>query len=123
MHRDMFAEDIVVADAQARRLVLVLQILRRVADDAAGVKLVARAYRRHPGKINVRPDHTVRTQLHAFINHGIRPDPDGGIQFCPGMNDGGWMNHEIKVTHWASISKSKMRTARRCFVPCALVLD
>ena len=40
MHRDMFAEDIVVADAQARRLALVFQILRRIADDAAGVELL-----------------------------------------------------------------------------------
>ena len=80
MHRDVFAEDIVVADAQARRLVLVFQILRRVADDAAGVKLVARANRRQPGEINVRPDDAIRAQLHALVNHGIRPDADRGVQ-------------------------------------------
>ena len=74
MHRDVFAENIVVADAQPRRLVLVFQILRRVADDAAGVKLVVRADRRHAREINVRPDDAVRAQLHAFVNHGIRPD-------------------------------------------------
>ena len=48
MNRDVFAENIVVADAQPRRLVLVFQILRRVADDAAGVKSVARADFRQP---------------------------------------------------------------------------
>ncbi len=93
MHRDMFAEDVVVANAQARRLVFVFQILRRVADDATGVKPVARANRRQPGKINMRPDDAVRAQLHAFVNHGIRPDPDRGVQFGLRMNDGGWMNH------------------------------
>ena len=37
-----FAEKIVVADAQSGRLVLVFDILRRLADDAAGVKTVVR---------------------------------------------------------------------------------
>jgi hypothetical protein len=38
MNGDVFAEHVVIADAQARRLTLVFQILRRVADDTAGVK-------------------------------------------------------------------------------------
>jgi hypothetical protein len=35
----------------------------------------------------------MRAQLNAFVNHGIRPDPDCRIQFCLRMNDGGWVNH------------------------------
>ena len=76
MHRDMFAEYIVVADAQPRRLALVFQILRLVADDAAGMKRIVRAGRRQPREINMRPDDAVRAQLHAFVNHGIRPDAE-----------------------------------------------
>ena len=93
----MFMEYIVVANAQPRRLALVLQILRRAADDAAGVKIIARASRGQSGEINVRPDDAIRAQFDALVNHGIRPDPDRGIQFCPGMNDGGRMNHKFKV--------------------------
>ena len=48
----------------ARRLILVFQILRRVADDAAGVKLIVRANLRHACQINMRPDHAVRAQFH-----------------------------------------------------------
>ena len=116
MHREVFAEHVVVADAQARRLVLVFQILRRVADDAAGMKTVAHANRCQPREINVRSDHAIRAQLHAFVNHGVWPDPDRGIQFCLGMNDGGRMNHEIKSDAFGLIAKFKnaARTKRLC---------
>ncbi len=40
MHRDVFTKNIMVANAQTRRLVLVFQVLRRVADDATRVKFV-----------------------------------------------------------------------------------
>ena len=74
---DVLAENVVVADAQARRLVPVFQILRRVADDTARVKRIVRADGRQAREINVRPDDAVRAQLHAFVNHGIRPDANG----------------------------------------------
>jgi hypothetical protein len=61
------------------------------------VKTVACADRRQSCEINLRPHNAIRTQLDAFINHGIRPNPDGGIQFRFRMNDGGWMNHKFKV--------------------------
>ena len=72
-----------------------------VTNDTAGVKLIVRANRRQSREINVRPDAAVRAQFHAFVNHGIRPDANGRIQFGLRMNNGGWMNHRIKVTHSA----------------------
>ena len=77
----MFAEAVVVADAQPRRLALVFQVHRLVTNDTAGVKPIVRANRRQSREINVRPDDAVRAQLHASVNHGIRPDANGRIQF------------------------------------------
>jgi len=93
MHRDVFAENIMVADAHTRRFAVVFQILRRVADDAAGVKNVVRADLGDAGEIDVRSDDAVRAEFHVRVNHGIRPDVDGGVQFRLRMNDGGRMNH------------------------------
>jgi hypothetical protein len=33
------------------------------------------------GEINVRPDDAIRAQLDASVNHGIRPDLNGRVQF------------------------------------------
>ena len=93
MDGDMLAKNVVVADAQPCRYAIVFQILRRVADDAAGVKLVARANRRESREINVRADDAICAQLHAFVNHGERSDLDRRIQLRLWMNDGGWVNH------------------------------
>ncbi len=77
MNRGMFAEDIVVANAQAGRLVLILQILRGVADHAAGVEAVVRANGRVAGQINVRPDDGALADGHRFVNNGVRSDLHG----------------------------------------------
>ena len=90
-----------IADAQPRRLAFVFQVLRLVTDDTAGMKRIVRADGRQSREINVRPDDAVRAQLHAFVDHGIRPDANGRIQPGFRMNDGGWMNHRIKVAHSA----------------------
>ena len=78
---------------------VVLQILRRVADDAAGVKPVVRADRRQPGEVNVRPDDALRPDFHAFVDDGVGSDLDGGIQLRFRVNDGGWMNHVLAWLH------------------------
>jgi hypothetical protein len=97
MRRKMFAKHIVVADAQPRRLVLVFQVLWRIADDTAGVKTVAHTDRGPPREIYLWPNDTIRAQLDAPVNHGIRPNPDRGIQLRLRVNDGRWMYHEFKV--------------------------
>jgi hypothetical protein len=55
-----FAEKIVRADAQAGRLILVFDILRRVADDAVRVEALSGPDGGVPGQINVRPDPAAR---------------------------------------------------------------
>jgi len=112
VHREMLAKDIVVADAQARRLSPVFQILGRVADDAAGMKHIVRPDRRSSRQVNVRPDLAVRAQLHPGVNHGIWPDADGRVQPGFGINDGGWMCHGTKVAHSPRLPSSKMPVRR-----------
>jgi hypothetical protein len=98
---DVFADYVVVANAHPRRFTLVFQILRLVANDAARMEYIVRTGRRQAREINVRPDDAVRAQFHALVNHGIRPDANGRIQLGLRMNDGGWMNHRVKVAHSA----------------------
>ena len=120
MRRKMFAKHIVVADAQPRWLVLVFQVLWRIADDTAGVKTVARTDRGQPREIYLWPNDTIRAQLDALIDHGVWPDPDRRIQLRPGVNDGRWMNHKFKVADSARLPSSKMPPGRRGFVPVPL---
>ena len=62
---DVFAEQVSFADDEAGRSVAVFHVLRRIADDAAGVESVFRADRRVAGEVNVRaklaagPEHDV----------------------------------------------------------------
>ena len=99
VNRDVFAKNILVADAQPRRLALVFQILRRVANHAARVEPVAGANRRQPGEINVRPDDAVRAQLNTGVNHGERLDSNRRVQLRLRMNDGRRMNHFRPQVH------------------------
>jgi hypothetical protein len=109
MDGGVLAENIVVADAETRGFVFVFQILRRVADDAAGVELVVRADFRLARQINVRPDGAMRAEFHARVNHGERRDADGRVQFRLRMDDGGWMNHLIKVEQTTLLPSRKNR--------------
>ena len=77
----MFAKHIVVADAQSRRLALVFQIHRRIANDTTRVEPVAFANARRAEQADLRPDDAVIAQLHARLNHGARPDGDIRAQF------------------------------------------
>ena len=93
MHCDMLAENIVVADAHARRFGFIFQILRHVADHAARVKLIVRTNLRDAGQINVRPHDAMRAEFYTRVNHGIRADADGRVQLRLRMDDGRRMNH------------------------------
>ena len=93
MHRDVFAENVVVTNAQPGRFFFVFQVLRRAADHAAGVKRVVGADGRVPGQMRVRPDGTIRTHNDVFINERIRSDAHRCIHLRPGMDDRCRMNH------------------------------
>jgi hypothetical protein len=93
---EMFAEDILIPDAQSRRRSVILQILGRIADHATGVEFVLRANRGHAGDVNMRSDDAARSDFHRFINHSVGPDLDGGVQFRFRMNNSRWMNHRLR---------------------------
>jgi hypothetical protein len=82
MHGDVFAEDVVVADADAGGGAVVFQILRGIADDAARMKAVARAHGQQAGEINMGTDDAARAEFHAGVNDCIRPDLHGRIELC-----------------------------------------
>ena|ERR1035437_8499754 len=93
MHGDVFAEDVVIADAQPGWLVSIFQILRRVANDAARVKTIMRTDGRLAGEVSVWPDGAIRSDDDVFVNDRVRADLHGRIESGLGMNNGGWMNH------------------------------
>jgi hypothetical protein len=95
MRGEPFAKKIMVADFQPGRLVLVLYVLRRLADDATGVKAVPLSDDSLAGEIDVRPDAAVRSNNHIAVNYSVGADLDGGIQLGLGMDDGSGMDHEM----------------------------
>src|SRR6185312_11288245 len=97
MHGAVFAENIFVADADARGRAVVFQILRRVANDATGVKIIFGPNGGDAGKIDVRPDDTARADFDGFVDDSVRADGDAGVHLRFRMNDGGRMNHRGRV--------------------------
>jgi len=96
MHSAVFPENIVIPDSHPGWRAIVFQILRSIANNAAGMKLIVSADRRDTRDIHVRPDHAMRAELHGFVNHGVRPHANRGIQFRFRMNYCGGMNHRWK---------------------------
>src|SRR5262245_14381018 len=98
VHGYIFPEYIVVSDTQPGWFTLVLQVLRRAANDGAGIEMIVRS---DPGQgagdINVRAQHTVRSDLDTFINNAVRPDVDRRIQLRLRVDYCRWMNHNFKV--------------------------
>ena len=115
MHRHVLAEHVVVANPQPGWLPVVLQVLRRLADHAAGVEPVVRADGRQTRQIDLRADDTVRADLHAFINDRVRPHSDRGVQLRLGMNNGGWMNH--LSPKWGNRPRCQVKTSKH---PCSI---
>ena len=109
VHRHVLAKDVMVPDPQPGRLPVVFQVLRRLADHAAGVEAVVRADGRQAGQIDLRADDAVRADLHAFINDRVRSDSDRRVQFRLGMNDSGWMNHQSQK--WANRPDCQAKTS------------
>ena len=90
---DVLPKNIVLADAQARHLAPVFQILRSIANHASGVKLVVRANHCSSGEMNVRTDAAMRSNDNILINHRVRSDHDGRVEQRFWMNNGGGMDH------------------------------
>jgi hypothetical protein len=96
MHRYVFAKSIAIANPQLRRFARILQILRRIPDDAAGVKLVPGSDGGVTGQMDVRTDPTISSDHDAFVDDGVGAYLDGWVELSGRMNDGGGMNHNPK---------------------------
>jgi len=90
---DVFAEEVSVADDEPGRLAAVLQVLRRVADDAAGVEPVFRADRGVAGEVHMRAKLAAGTERDVFVDDRVRADPDTFVQLRAGVDDGGGVDH------------------------------
>jgi len=93
MHRDVFAKNIVVANAQTSRLAFLFQILRRIANHATRMENISCPNSRVTRQMDVRPNHTICAKRNVFVDHGVRFDFNARINVRFGMNDGGWVNH------------------------------
>ena len=95
MQRDVFAEDVALANPQTCRLAFIFQILRRVPNHAARVKRIVRSNGCMSGQMRMRADPTVCADNHVLINQRIRLDAHGRIKLCLGMDDRCRVNHQV----------------------------
>src|SRR5205823_5457810 len=90
--RDELAKGIAVADFQAGRLVVVLKMLRVVAEDGASVDGVAASHGQWAKEVSTRPDHAVGADLDLAFDDGMSADFDMGGKLGKRRNDGGRMD-------------------------------
>src|SRR5438105_6073348 len=81
MHRDVLAKNIIVPNPQSRGLAIVLQVLRRFANDGPGKKMVSRADAGVAGNIDMRTNDTAGPNFHPLVDDGVGPNTDGAVQF------------------------------------------
>src|SRR6266511_5283149 len=72
MDGDVLPKDVLGTDAQPRRFALVFQVLRRGADDTAGIKVVLVADGRGPGQMHVWPEPAIRSDDNRAVNDRVR---------------------------------------------------
>ena len=87
MHRDVFAKNVLVANAQTSRLTVVLEILWRLADHATGVESIVRADVRVSRQMRVRPDAAIGADNHMLVNDCEWTNVDSRIELRLWMND------------------------------------
>ena len=85
----VFAEGVGVADLDAGEFALVVEVLRHVADDAAGVDGVVAAHRERADQVDVRADCASGAERDRPVDDGVRAD--GNVVGQPGLgrDDGG----------------------------------
>ena len=92
VHGDMFADLAILADGQRRRLTLVLQILRRMADGGEGENTRPLAHLGDAGHGNVGHQFDTLAQFHVGTDHAKRADNGGISDARLGINDSGGMD-------------------------------
>ena len=94
MNRYVLPKNIVITNAHSRRFAFVSDVLWRVSDDAAGVKLIAGADFRRASQIHVRPNLALRPNNHICIDDHIRTYARARINLGARMDNGRRVNHE-----------------------------
>src|SRR5579862_5388749 len=74
MDRDVFAEDVAVADFQTSRLAVVFEVLRRFAENDAAVRRVIAAQCQRAEQLCARPNDASRTNADLAFNNDVWPD-------------------------------------------------
>src|SRR5262245_259732 len=97
--RDVLAEDVAVADLDAGRLVVVLEVLRALPEDGAAEDNVALAHRERADQVSVRAQHAAGADTHPAFDNGVRADHDIVPQLRLGGDDGGGMDARRYVRH------------------------
>src|SRR5262249_21365521 len=84
---DVLAEDVEVADFHRGRLAVVLEVLRTLAEDGAGVDLVAAAHRQRAAQVDAGAQDAVGADADVPLDDDVRPDLDAGAEFGLGRDD------------------------------------
>ena len=97
MDGDVLTKDIVIAEAQAGAFSFVFQVLRRIANHAAGVKTVVGSNHGVAGEVDLGAEFAMSPKDYLSVNHTIRPDAGAGIDLGFGMDQSGGMNHGSRI--------------------------
>src|ERR1700681_1011248 len=107
MRSEVFAENVVIADAQSGRRVLVLDVLGRVTYDAARMKFVLYADRRDARKIDVRPNQATGSYIDALVDDSIGPDFDSRIHLRSWVHNSSGVDHGAASSHAVAALSSR----------------
>src|ERR1019366_1763800 len=89
---DVLANDVAVADLQARGLATISDVLRSPANHGERVYLVVETYFRRSINYDMREQLAVLAQLYVRADHAISPDFARGGDLCSRIDDGRRMN-------------------------------
>ena len=92
MDGHLFAEDIVVADFQRGRFVIVLEVLRTFAQDGAGEDLVPPAHCHGAEEKGARANHAIVADGHRAVDHCQGADLDVFAELRLGRDHGSRVN-------------------------------
>jgi hypothetical protein len=93
VNRYVFAEYVALANGQPGRFSPVFEILRRLSDHTAGIKLVLLANRRNASEVGMRTHYAATTDSNVSVDYGVGTDPNGRIQLGLRVNDCSRVNH------------------------------
>ena len=79
---DVLAKDVVVADLDGCRLVVILEVLRAFAEDGAGIDDVAAAHGQGAAKGGVGAEDAVRPDGYGAFDDDVRSDDDAFAESC-----------------------------------------